>query len=593
MRGEHNERRHTGFYFLATVVLAVFVLRVAEAVLVPIAIAALLAFLLSPVVIRLHRWGLGRTWAVALTAGLAFFTIASIGYVITVQALELAQQLPKYESNIDTKIERLRASHHAPALAEVTNMMDRVQREMASSSTGPLVRDGRSPVAVTIESPSEGPWKIFSGLVVPAMAPVGTALIVIVFAVAILLQREDLRDRFLNVVSSSHLNLATQVVADASERVARYLGMQLMINTGYGVFIGLGLRLIGMPNALLWGLLAGFFRFIPYIGAWIAAACPIILSLAIAPGWWELSATFGLYLFAEFVTANIVEVMLFGASTGLSPLAVMISTVFWTWLWGPPGLFLATPITVCMLVLGKHVPSLAILNVLLGNRNALSPSAQFYHRMLAMDSEEMVDLALHYLEDHALADFYDEVYVPALIMSEDERHRGKLADIRERFIVSAGRELIEELERHRPMPPIGEGPHPLVLIIPAFDEADELVGRMLRHLLGEAGTLSEVITLNGAALEGVEKMGGTVIPVACVSALPPSALAPSRRMIRQIQGASPGIKVVAGVWAPEGNLEEIKPRLAHASPDMVATSLREARAQIAELLGAAGHPKLN
>jgi predicted PurR-regulated permease PerM len=587
MRGEHNDRRYSAFFYLATVVLAVFVLRVAEEVLVPIAIAALLAFLLSPVVIRLHRWGMGRTWAVAVTAGLAFLTIAGIGWVITTQAVELAQRLPKYETNIDAKIDRL-ASHHTLGFAEVTSMMDRVQREMASPDLTKTPPTTRAPVVVTVETPAEGPWKMFSRLVIPVMAPIGTALIVIVFAVAILLQRDDLRDRFLNVVSASHLNLATQVVADASERVARYLGMQLMINTGYGLFIGVGLRVIGIPNALLWGLLAMVFRFIPYIGAWIAAACPIILSLAIAPGWWEVTVTFGLYLFAEFITANIVEVMLFGASTGLAPLAVMISTVFWTWLWGPPGLFLATPITVCLLVLGKHVPSLAVLNVLLGNRNSLSPSAQFYHRMLAMDSEEMADLAFQYLEDHALADFYDEVYVPALIMSEDERHRGKLADIRERFIISAGRELIEELERRRPMPPIGEGPHPLVLIVPAFDEADELVGRMLRHLLGESGTLSEVIALNGPAIEGVEKMGGTVIPVACVSALPPSALAPARRVIRQLQVASPGVKVVAGVWAPEGNLEEIKPRLAHASPDMVATSLREARAQIGELLGATG-----
>ena len=329
MRGEHNERRYSAFFYLATVILGVFVLRVAEEVLVPIAIAALLAFLLSPVVIRLHRRGIGRTWAVALTAGLAFITIGGIAWVIATQALELAQELPKYETNIDAKIDRW-ASHHTPGLTEVSNMMDRVQREMATpDATKTPPTTARVPLPVTVEPPVEGPFKMFSRLVVPVMAPVGTALIVVVFAVAILLQREDLRDRFLNVVSSTNLNLATQVVADASERVARYLGMQLMINTGYGIFIGLGLRLIGMPNALLWGVLAdragSRIVFLLSVALWAVSTVLLMLSHDI----WALALVFAGLGAGQggFQNASQILVLEFGGRTDLPMRIAVLNAV--------------------------------------------------------------------------------------------------------------------------------------------------------------------------------------------------------------------------------------------------------------------------
>lgn len=591
MRGEQNNRLFSVFTSLAIFVLVVIILRSADKVLVPIAIAALLAFLLSPIVVMLNRWGVNKGWAVSLTATFAFCVIGIVGYVMSTQALELAQSLPKYEHNIDAKIQKLRANHPAPALAGVANMVERVQREMATpTSAGAEVSPSREPVPVEVESPQEGPWRMATRILTPVLGPIGTALIVIVFVVAILFQREDLRDRFLKVVSASHLNLATQVVADATGRVSRYLGMQFMINCGYGVFIGCGLRLIGTPNSLLWGMLATVFRFIPYIGPWIGAACPLLLAVAIDPGWTKAAETFGLYLVAEFVTANIVEVLLYGASTGLSPLAVMVAAIFWTWLWGPAGLFLSTPITVCLLVLGKHVPRLSFLNVLLGSRPALSPPAQFYHRMLAMDSEDMVDMAVKFAGDHPLAEFYDDVFVPALIMSEVDRHRGTLADMRERFITSSGRELIEELERrgrdpgHRP--PAPGSPAPQVLIVPAVDEADELAARMLRHLLWEDGVAAAIGPIRAGSPEGGSGDRNAVrgYSVICVSALPPSALGPARHMTRWLR-EDPDVKVVAGVWAPEGNLAEIKQRLAHAQPDGVATSLTEAAAQIEQLLG--------
>lgn len=591
MRSGSRDRLSSVFTSLGIFVLVVLILRTADKVLVPIAIAALLAFLLSPIVVTLNRWGVGKGWAVSLTATFAFCIIGIVGYVMTTQALELAQSLPKYERNIDAKITRLRDDHPAPALTGVANMVDRVQREMATPPPQAAeAAPSREPVPVEVESPAEGPWRMATRILTPVLAPVGTALIVIVFVVAILFQREDLRDRFLKVVSSSHLSLATQVVADATARVSRYLGMQFMINCGYGIFIGFGLRLVGIPNSLLWGILAALFRFIPYIGPWIGAACPLLLGIAIDPGWSKVVETFGLYLVAEFVTANVVEVLLYGASTGLSPLAIMVAAIFWTWLWGVPGLFLSTPITVCLLVLGKHVPRLSFLNVLLGSRPALAPPAQFYHRMLAMDSEEMADMAVKFAAHHPLAEFYDDVFVPALIMAEVDRHRGKLADMRERFITSSGRELIEELERHGRNPERPEESRrdakPRVLIVPAADEADDLAARMLRHLLWEDGIAAAISPVHagnavGSSGERTALQGFTVM---CVSALPPSALGAARYLTRWLKEDA-DVKVVTGVWAPEGNLAEIKQRLAQAQPDGVATSLTEAAAQIEQLLG--------
>jgi predicted PurR-regulated permease PerM/methylmalonyl-CoA mutase cobalamin-binding subunit len=486
----------------------------------------------------------------------------------------------------------LRANHPAPALADVANMVERVQKEVSrpSAAAAEQVSPSREPVPVEVESAPEGPWRMGTRILTPVLAPIGTALIVIVFVVAILFQRDDLRDRFLKVVSGSHLNVATQVVADATERVSRYLGMQFVINCAYGVVVGVSLRMVGIPNSLLWGIMAAVFRFIPYIGPWIGAACPILLSIAIDPGWSKVAETFGLYLAAEFFTANVVEVLLYGASTGLSPLAIMISAIFWTWLWGPAGLFLATPITVCLLVLGKHVPTLSYLNVLLGSRPALAPPAQFYHRMLAMDSRGMVAMALKFAGEHPLAEFYDDVFVPALIMSEVDRHRGTLSEMRERFITSAGRELVEELERRgrRQSGPAAGAPEasPQVLIIPAADDADELAARMLRHLLWVDGIGAAVAPVRAAGAEGetIDRAAAKGCSVLCVSALPPSALGPARHVTRWLKedGAA---KVVAGIWAPEGNLAEIKQRLSHAQPDGVATSLTEAAAQIEQLLG--------
>src|SRR5690606_5486547 len=328
----------------------------------------------------------------------------------------------------------------------------------------------------------------------------GVAGITIVLLVAMLLQREDLRDRFIKVVSAGRINVATQAVDDAARRVSRYLFLQLIVNATYGLPVGLGLWIIGIPNALLWGLLATLLRFIPFLGPWIAAIFPVTLAAAVAPGWEPLIYTILLFVVMEVVSNNIVEVWLYGSGTGISNLALLVAAVFWTWIWGPIGLFLSTPMTVCLLVIGKYVPGLRFLSMLLGSEPVLEPPAQFYQRMLSMDFDAMLECAAETVERNGATEFYDTVFVPALILAEVDRHRGSLAEVRQRFIFESGRDLIDELDRRAgaadeedvpTVVPAGSRA-PRVFIAAVRDDADELVAYMLQHLLRDHGIHADV-----------------------------------------------------------------------------------------------------
>jgi hypothetical protein len=286
--------------------------------------------------------------------------------------------------------------------------------------------------------------------------------------------------------------------------------MQLVVNALYGVPIGIGLYFIGIPNALLWALLATLLRFIPFVGPWIAAAFPIALSIAVDPGWTKLFYTLGLIIVMEVISNNFIEVVLYGASTGISSLALLVAAVFWTWLWGSPGLVLSTPLTVCVLVLGNYVPGLSYLSMLLGSEPVLEPPSQLYQRMLSMEFEDMLDLAEKRIEEHSLEEFYENVFVPALLLAELDRHKGTLSEARQRFIFQASRELIDELERQddqarvdnpdpaakvRVAPAVAMPAVPFVLGVPARDEADEIVAHLVAHLLRRRGITAAVTPL--------------------------------------------------------------------------------------------------
>jgi predicted PurR-regulated permease PerM len=360
----------SGFIALATLVLAVAVLYVAKSVMVPIALAILLAFLLSPVAGRLRRWGLGRRISVAVAATVAFAVIGLVGWLMAEQTVNLIQELPKFEHNIDAKLARLKVRNPPHALSGAIEMAARLQKELAAAAPTPASVEGvtgREPVAVEMAPLRRTPLEVARNVAAMVVGPLSLTGIVVVFVIAILLQGEDLRHRFVAAFGGGTPAVFSRVIDDAAERVSRYLAMQFVVNAAYGVVIGIGLAVIGIPHAPLWGLLATFLRFIPYLGPWIAAALPIVLGVAIDPGWLKVIATLALYGAAELITANIVEVLVYGATTGVSGLALMFAAVFWTWLWGLPGLFLSTPLTVCLLVLAESLPGFKFLSVLLGN----------------------------------------------------------------------------------------------------------------------------------------------------------------------------------------------------------------------------------
>ena len=601
MQISHNTDRLTWFLRLASFVLIVGVLRVAEDVLLPVAFAVLLAFLLSPLVVRLMRWGLPRALAIIMTVTVAFSVIGGIGWIVTAQVISLVRELPNYEENIRQKIVALKTPNAPTVMTRMSGMVENLRREIKSTApdtpvTAPAPNEVK-PVPVEVKPAEPTPWELAHGIVRPILKPLGIAGIVIVFVIAMLFQREDLRDRFIKLVSAGKLNVATQAVDDAAGRVSRYLGMQLVVNALYGVPVGVGLYLIGIPNALLWGLLATLLRFIPFVGPWIAAAFPITLSLAVDPGWTMLFYTVGLFVVMELISNNLIEIVLYGASTGISNLALLIAAVFWTWLWGPAGLVLSTPLTVCVLVLGNYVPGMNFLSMLLGSDPVLEPHAQFYQRMLSMESEDMIELAEKHVAEHSLEEFYDDVFVPALLLSEEDRHSGDLSEARQAFIFQASRELIDELERQDEAARLAATPGavastepatmptvPVVLGFAARDEADEIVAHVFCHLLRRRGISAAVSPISAALDDASRAHEREAVQAFFVSALPPSAVGAARQMCRRLKTRAASVPVLVGVWKHPARSDEIEQRLHSSRPDAIVVNLREAAERLETLL---------
>jgi predicted PurR-regulated permease PerM len=608
-----NTDRLVPFVRLATFVLVVAVLRIAQDVLMPVAFAGLLAFLLSPLVVRLTRWGLPKTLAIIATVSVAFAVLGAIAWLVTSQAISLARELPNYEENLHQKIVALKQPGTSPAVGRIADMVENLEREIQSAPIAPALRSpapGAAPVPVKVMTPDPSPWELAREFLTPIIRPLGIAAIVVVFVVAMLFQREDLRDRFIRIVSGGRLSIATQAVDDAASRVSRYLGMLLIVNACYGVPVGIGLFFIGIPNAMLWGLLSTLLRFVPFVGIWIAASFPLALSVAVDPGWTKLIYSGALFVAVEVICTNVVEVFVYGASTGISNLALLVAATFWTWLWGPAGLVLSTPLTVCVLVLGNYVPGLNILRLLIGSEPVLEPPAQFFQRMLSMESEDMFDLASKYIDEHSLEEFYDTVFLPALLMSEEDRHSGTLVDLRERFIFDSSRELIEDLQREdetaRPALPAGPLPGPVptvapaVIVVPARDHADEVAALMLVHLLRRRAIPAVIESITGHP----EKTAINAGTAWCISALPPSAVGAARRICRDIRANHPDARIVVGMWGHQSSLSELQDRLRAAAPDEIVMTLQAAVEDLERRLGrttdrpmqtpaAGGNPPLN
>ena len=444
-------------------VLIIATLYFGREIFVPISLAILLSFVLAPLVGLLQRMRVPRGLAVVGVVILAFGLIFATGSLLAAQLTELAADLPRYQTTITEKIQSLRQTtagrgtleRASGMLKDLSKELDKPKETASPSSSALNARTAAptTPVPVEVRQPDPGALQSLQALISPLLHPLATTGIIIIFVIFILLQREDLRNRLIRLAGSRDLQRTTAALDDAARRLSRLFLFQLLLNGSFGVAIGVGLWLIGIPSAILWGILAGVLRFVPYIGAVISAAFPLALAVAVDPSWSMLVWTLALFLVVEPVVGHVVEPMVYGHSTGLSPVAVVASATFWTALWGPIGLVLATPLTVCLVVLGRHVERLEFLDVMFGDRPALSPPEIFYQRMLAGDPTEAADKAEEFLKERSLASYYDEVALKGLQLAQVDADRGVLSDERLAKIRDAVSELVENLEDGNERPP--------------------------------------------------------------------------------------------------------------------------------------------
>ena len=578
---------------VGAIVVVVGALYVGSDILIPLALAILLSFMLRPVVIRLQRFGLGRIPAVLAVVLLLFVALLGLGAIVANQVVNLADNLPRYEWNLRTKIRDLRTAIPSGGVVERTSDMLRDLGEELGKATTPTEGETKSegaaaapePVPVRIQQPQASPLQTLREVGGPLVAPIATAGLVVVFVIFMLLQREDLRDRILRLVGASDVARATEAMDDAAKRISRYLLMQLIINVLYGIPVGIGLYFLGVPNPILWGLFATVLRFIPYLGPVIAALFPIALSFAVAPGWTLPLLTIALFVTLELFSNNVLEPWLYGSSTGLSPVAVLVAAVFWTTLWGPVGLLLSTPLTVCLVVLGRHVPRLGFFHVLLGEEPALAPELKLYQRLLARDPDEATELAEEYLEDESLDKLYDAVIMPALGLAEQDRLRGSLDRATVQGIAEDMIGVIEELAEDEERVPdeVAARDAGAILCIGPRNGLDEAAAAMLARLLRQGGLGAATLSrdaVTGRNLARLERQGVALI---CLSYVNPAATQHAHRLTRRLrQHFGPEVRIMVGLWAARPAAEAREELLQAVGADLLATSLGQAVRQIAE-----------
>jgi predicted PurR-regulated permease PerM len=595
------------FGMMAVLVTAtvIAILYFAREVFVPITLAILLSFLLAPAVRCLRQLRVGRITAVTLTVMVAFMAIAGFAAVIVGEVSSLAQQLPEYQYNLETKIRSFpgmvpgggifrRASK---TLRELGKELSRAGTQAAAgstpSATGASEPQPAKPIPVQVVEPEPGPLQILQSIIGPLLQPMAAGGLVIVFVIMILLEREDLRDRLLRLAGRRDLHRTTEAMNDAAQRISRYLLSQLVVNISCGLPIGLGLTLIGIPNAALWGILVVLLRFIPYLGIVIAAAFPLALAIAVAPDWMLLVWTAMLFVGIELVVANLVEPLVYGGSTGLSSVALIAAATFWTWLWGPIGLLLSTPMTVCLVVLGRHVPQLQFLNVMLGNEPVLTPVETFYQRILANDPEEATEQAEEFAKSSSLTEFFDEVAIPTLARAQADSDRGVLAyEDRATFegaIASMVENLLED-EDATAAPEHAADPKPEglsgIVCVAGRNELDEAAALLLvnvlrleRHIDTAAPLSADALSADTAYLPLFKDAS-----VVCLSLISTSSPARARFLVRRIRRRAPRAHILVGFWGSPTR-EVAADEMARAtSVEAVAFSLREAVAAIDSML---------
>jgi predicted PurR-regulated permease PerM len=571
--------------FIGCVLVGV-VLYLAQAIVVPVALAVLLSFLLTPVVTACQR-RIGRVPAVLTVVVAAVSLLGAGGFVVTQQLAGVAQELPAYRQNIRQKIRDIRGAGTGGSVEVLQQTVEDIESELQKDE--PAAAAPR-PVIVRPEQVS-GLWS-FPAVVGPLVGPLTTAGLVVALVIFMLLERDELRSRLIRLFGYGRLAVTTKAFDEAGRRVSRYLLVQSLVNLLYAIGVAVGLYVLGVPYAILWAALAGMLRFIPYVGPIVGFVAPVAVALAVFEGWMRPLLVVGLFLALELFTNLVLETVLYAGAIGVSQVALLIAVAFWSWLWGPLGLLLATPLTVCLAVLGKYVPGLEFVSTLISDEPVLTPDLAYYQRLLAGDHADAADLIERHVAHEDPDAVFDAVMLPALSYAERDRIEGRLEPDEELAVVEATGELLNDMidaPRDR-----GEGMIP-VLGLAADGAPDILALRMLSQLLRATPIGLEIRERPVLSSDLVEAVRNGRYRAICIADIPPSAPSRSRVITRRLRAIAPDLPILVGRWAPAGLADDSSEALRAAGATHVATTLVDTRTELARLDPApsAAHPSPN
>jgi predicted PurR-regulated permease PerM len=580
---------------LVTGVAIICALYFGRAVLIPIILAVLLSFLVAPFVDLLRRLRLGQVPSVILAVLVALAVLTAVGALIGAQVAQLASDLPQYQYAVERKIDSVqqktigRADAFLGEAAAALKRLSPSRQEEARKAEEPASSSADTPLPVEVHEPSPSPVELAQRFLSPIISPLETTGIVLIVAIFILLQREDLRDRLIRLFGSRDLHRATTAMDEAARRLSRYFLAQLGINMGVGIVISIGLAIIGVPGALLFGVVTGLLRFVPYVGTWIAALLAVVFAAAVGPGWSMMIWAIVLFGVTDVVAGQVVEPLLYGHSTGLSPFAVIVAAIFWSWIWGPIGLVLSTPLTLCLVILGRHVDRLEFLDVLFGDRPALTPAENFYQRLLANDPDEALVQAESLLKERSLSAYYDEVALEGLRIAHNDVLRGVVTVDQLRRINESAMDIVEGLEevedvvkavREQDEPPASlemsereagitheapparfdpevEGHTASVLCIAGRGVLDDLAAAIAVQLFRKHGLGADLAAYERFSRTRFDTVDLTGVSIICVISFDSAESPPYlRNLLRRLHQRAGAADLIVGLVLPESALEE-------------------------------------
>ncbi|MFN2445151.1 MAG: AI-2E family transporter [Vicinamibacterales bacterium] len=564
-------------------VLVIGVLYWAQPVLVPIAVAALITFVLTPMVHALER-RIGRTAATLGVVALVFGALGGAGWGFGREMTSLVAELPGYRDNIREKVAFVRGMSRGGSVEQLQSTIDDIQEELNENQAP----SGTTAKPMVVESQQVAGLWAFPTWAGTLMEPLATAALVAILVIFMLLERHDIRDRLIVLLGQGRVATTTRAFDEATWRVSRYLLMQTLVNVTYGVAVGIGLWLIGVPHALLWASTAAALRYIPYIGPWIAAAAPLAVSLAALPGWTPALWTFGLFVALELFTNLVLETLLYAGAAGVSQVALLVAIAFWTWLWGPLGLLMATPLTVCLVVVGKHVAGLEFFATLMADSPALTPEASFYQRLLARDQSEASDIVDRFVRENPHEQVFDTLLLPALNFAELDRVEGRLSAEEESAMIDMVRELMADADalgrsEAGASAAVDADTSALVLGYPVNPPADTLALEMLQRMLASSGVALEVAPSRLMVSDVVALVNAGSYRAICIADLPPSPASKSRYLIKKLHHILPGMTIIVGRWAPAALIEESSALLNEAGATVVSNTLLDTRDRLIAL----------